>query len=120
VCSVDKEHFIRKLVGYQRKCCNPFNIHSNEAKKGLRVISRQQAKQWKATSKLNVNIVPGTKVCPICRVKLTQLLKPDEQNKESSLTGSPSSAGKSESSDIDEKSSQAAQKEDHEDLNKCL
>lgn len=82
ICSHHKNIFINKYEFLQKTCCNPFTIHKQPIKQGLRSISMDQVS--KLRERKNICVKPGWKLCPTCRKKLAEA-----DSTEGSTTTSP-------------------------------
>eukprot|EP00112_Aurelia_sp_Birch-Aquarium-sp1_P017106 Seg3945.3 transcript_id=Seg3945.3/GoldUCD/mRNA.D3Y31 product="ARL14 effector protein" protein_id=Seg3945.3/GoldUCD/D3Y31 len=67
LCCHHKQCLLHKYEEYQRTCCNPFSLHRPNKKGSLRMIPMDQLPRARC---LNIQLVPGKKLCPGCRGKL--------------------------------------------------
>lgn len=82
LCLHHKALIIDRYEVLQKSCCDPFNSHrKRKIKSHLQVISLEFAQKLREHYKFNV--VPGSKVCNHCKLKLNKL---EEKETESQLS----------------------------------
>ena len=68
VCSHHRAAYIQYYSWKQKKCCDPLGHHPNKAMtRSLRVITAAMIDTWNIT---NLKLVPGQKLCTLCRESL--------------------------------------------------
>ena len=72
ICLHHKKVFLDLYVSLQKKCCNPFDLHTSTCKGSLRPLSLAQAQKINSVQGQN-HIHAGMKVCPKCRVHLSSM-----------------------------------------------
>jgi len=80
ICYHHKSVFINKYEFLQKTCCNPFIIHKQPVKQGLRSISLDQVCKFRDCLKICVK--PGWKLCPTCRKKLAEAAEGSTESEE--------------------------------------
>lgn len=68
ICHYHKCKYLDKFSHiYARKCCDPFRIHKNPVRKGLRKILTEHLSKPTNTP---VSLIPGKALCSSCRSKI--------------------------------------------------
>ena len=67
ICYHHEKTVLVKYASYQRKCCNPFNLKKHSAKRCLREIIIDVARDM---TEHGISVKPGDKLCPSCRMKV--------------------------------------------------
>ena len=71
VCYHHEQKYLSRYSNLQKKCCDPLKIHKKKIpKSSLREISLEAAKIFKNSK---IDVIPGQKLCPSCRVKFNTL-----------------------------------------------
>lgn len=95
ICQFHKKKFLENFSANQNCCADPFDVHTKYVKFQLREVDLLDSVD--ALSFLNKNIVPGTKLCNNCRIKLSQNIAAekskvlpdlDEEETKDTLSGS--------------------------------
>jgi hypothetical protein len=71
VCSHHEKVYLHKYSALQRRCCNAFAQHEKSRKKALREITTELRAN---ALRVGVSLVPGDKLCALCRTHLQKLL----------------------------------------------
>ena len=82
ICYHHEHTVLKRYASTKTKCCNPFKKEKHTARGSLREISLETAKEMKI---LGINVTPGDKLCPACRIET-------DKHKEYLPTGSYSSS----------------------------
>ena len=82
ICNHHEHTVLKKYASTKTKYCNPFKKEKHTARGSLREISLETAKEIKI---LGINVTPGDKLCPACRIET-------DKHKEYHPTGSYSSS----------------------------
>lgn len=75
ICYHHKEALLTRYEYFEKRCCNPFKNHKKTIKGDLRPISVEMAYEAKA----KLALIPGQKLCPLCRRKVRELFSNDEE-----------------------------------------
>ena len=76
VCLHHLKYLIGKFESFMRVCCDPFEMHKSTRKRSLQTIS---IKLTREASSIGLTLIPGKKLCPTCRGKISSVLQePDE------------------------------------------
>ena len=67
ICFHHEHVLTRRLPMSYTKCFDPFNVHKKEVKGGLSKVTILLAKD---VVTLGIDVVPGQKICPSCRMKV--------------------------------------------------
>ena len=70
ICSHHEKVYLHKYSALQRRCCNAFAQHENSRKMALRDITTE----LRANALMGVSLVPGDKLCALCRTHLQKVL----------------------------------------------
>ena len=76
-CYHHKQTLLTKYEWFEKSCCNPFKNHKKQIKGSLKAISLELADKAKA----KLVLIPGKKLCPNCRIRISKLLPNDEKQR---------------------------------------
>ena len=82
ICYHHEDTVLKKYPSTKTKCCNPFKKEKHTARGSLPEISLGTAKEMKT---FGINVIPGDKLCPACRIET-------DKRKEHHTTGTQSSS----------------------------
>ena len=71
ICFHHEQTLLKQFTSLQRSCCDPFIRHKKAVKGCLREITQALAKELQ---QVNVEVVPGWKLCPTCRREVSKKL----------------------------------------------
>lgn len=75
VCFHHEQVFMERFAFLQKKCCDPFKSHREKgSRSSLREISLSMARIFQ---KNEIDVIPGQKICPKCRIKYNGLCNYD-------------------------------------------
>ena len=74
ICFHHEQSILQQYKTLQTKCCDPLHTHKKAVKGSLRPIS---LKAWNEYRAVGIETIPGKKLCPTCRRKLTMIRNND-------------------------------------------
>jgi len=80
VCVSHFRTFVTAYSANFKVCCNPFHLHGNNVKGRLQEVSLAEYKLWQP---LNLTILPGNKLCYICKKEVKsrfEVIPQDDDN----------------------------------------
>ena len=75
ICYHHKQTLLTKYEWLEKSSCNPFKNHKKQIKGNLKAISLELVDKAKA----KLVLIPGKKLCPDCRIRISKLLPDDEK-----------------------------------------
>lgn len=78
ICEHHKIFFLKKYEVYQKECLDPFKCHKKKITKSLREINFDLSQKINQISSCKKSI-PGQKICNVCRNKIYEYVKIDDE-----------------------------------------
>ena len=78
ICLHHKKVFLDLYSSLQKKCCNPYEVHEDASRKGLRTVALNQANEINKTIG-HQTVKAGMKLCTVCHTKKRVPCDPQEE-----------------------------------------